>query len=46
MADKIIRNVDGDTWRRFTGFCKMKGILVGEELTKILKEYLKNAKSE
>ena len=41
MADKIIRNVDGEVWRKFTGSCKMKGIIVGEELTKILKRYLK-----
>ncbi len=41
MANKIIRNIDGEIWRKFTGFCKMKGVIVGEELTKILERYLK-----
>jgi len=42
MAEKLIKNVDNDMWRKFTGHCKMKNVLVGEELTKILRGYLKN----
>ncbi len=37
--DKIIRNVNANTWRRFTGICKAKNVMVGDELSKILKKY-------
>lgn len=42
MADKIIREVDSEVWRKFTGYCKMKGVLVGNKLTEILERFLKN----
>lgn len=40
MGTKLIKNIDDEVWRQFTGFCKMQNILVGKELTKILKKYL------
>lgn len=41
MADKIIRDVDHQTWRKFTGWCKMNGTKSGNKLTEILKSFLK-----
>ena len=42
MATKLIENLDENTWREFAGYCKAKGITIGEHLTTILKDYLKN----
>lgn len=42
MAAKLIKDIDDDAWRRFTGYCKIKGVKVGKELEKLLQEYLKN----
>ena len=41
MANKLIKNIDEEVWRKFTGYCKIKNQKVGDQLTKILKEYLK-----
>jgi hypothetical protein len=41
LADEKIDNVGGDTWTRFTGYCRMNRVLVGEKLTKILKDFMK-----
>ena len=41
MADKIIRDVDHQTWTRFTGWCKMNSVKSGTKLTEILKKFLK-----
>ena len=41
MANKLIRGIDEDTWRKFTGLCKMEAVSPGDELTKILKAYIK-----
>ena len=38
--DKVIRQTDHETWRRFAGHCKMKGIKIGDAIAKILKKYL------
>ena len=42
MADKIVRDLDNITWTKFTGYCRAKSLRVGEELSRILKEYLKD----
>lgn len=39
--NKIIKRMDDDVWRRFTGYCKIKGVQVNEELKLILEKYLK-----
>jgi len=41
LANKIIEKVGDETWTRFTGYCRMNRILVGEKLTEILKDFLK-----
>ena len=41
MADKIIRDIDDDTWTRFTGWCKMNKVKVGHKLNEILDSFLK-----
>ena len=38
--DKNIRDVDEKVWLEFGGYCKSKGKKMGEELTKILKDFL------
>jgi hypothetical protein len=38
--NKIIKGMDDETWRRFTGYCKIKGKSVSEELRQILEKYL------
>ena len=40
MANKLVENIDDDTWTKFAGFCKMKGLKVGEALNDIIKCYL------
>lgn len=40
MATKIIRNIDEEVWRKFTGYCKIKDKKVGELLTEVLYKYL------
>ena len=39
---RLVDNVDPETWRRFTGLCKMRGIIVGRMLTKVLDSYLED----
>jgi hypothetical protein len=39
--NKIIKGMDDDIWRRFTGYCKIKGIAVSDELKLILEKYIK-----
>lgn len=47
MATKLIENIDDDIWRTFAGICKIKNTTIGEELSKVLKEYNgKNVKTE
>ncbi len=36
MATKSIENLDDLVWRTFVAHCKIKDVLIGEELTKIL----------
>ena len=42
MPNKLIKNMDNEIWRKFTGYCKIKNIRVGILLNQILKNYLKN----
>ncbi|MBU3913566.1 MAG: hypothetical protein KKB21_04560 [Nanoarchaeota archaeon] len=42
MGHKLIKDIDEETWRRFTGYCKAKGKRVSEALKEILDSYLKN----
>jgi hypothetical protein len=42
MATKLLKNIDEDVWRKFTGICKMKNNIVGQELSQILKKYINN----
>lgn len=42
MSNKLIKNVDEETWRKFAGYCKVKGEKVGKKLSEILNDYLKN----
>lgn len=41
MATKLIREVNENTWRKFAGYCKIKNKKVGELLSEILENYLK-----
>ncbi len=42
MGNKLIKDLDEETWRKFTGYCKAKGERVGKKLSEILKVYLKD----
>jgi len=42
MANKLIKDVDEEIWRKFAGYCKAKGEKVGKKLSQILEDYLKN----
>ena len=42
MGNKLIKGVDEEIWRKFTGHCKAKGRRVSEMLNEILSDYLKN----
>ena len=42
MATKIVKNVDHELWTKFACSCKIKKVKVGNQLNKILEEYLKN----
>ncbi len=36
MVTKSIENLDDLVWRKFVAYCKIKNVLIGEELTRIL----------
>lgn len=42
MATKLIKEIDDKIWREFAGYCKAKGEKVGEKLSHVLKDYLKD----
>lgn len=43
MGDtKLVKGLDEEIWRKFTGYCKAKNKKVGEMLSEILKQFLKN----
>ena len=41
MTNKLIKDMDEETWRRFIAFCKLKNIKVNDQLKEILEEFLK-----
>lgn len=41
MRIQSIRDVDKEIWKKFTAYCKLKDVKVGDELSKILEENLK-----
>lgn len=41
MKHKLIKDIDEETWNKFVAYCKLKGVKVGNELDKILKDHLK-----
>lgn len=40
MTNKLIKDMDEGTWRRFVAFCKLKDINVNEQLKETLEEFL------
>lgn len=44
MGTKLVKNVDDDIWRKFTGKCKMDNERVGVKISKVLENYLKEGK--
>jgi len=38
---QTVKDVNPEIWRRFAGLCKIKGIKIGNELTKVLEDYVK-----
>ena len=40
MTNKLIKDMDEETWRRFIAFCKLKDIKVNDQLKDILEEFL------
>lgn len=41
MKNKLIKDINEKTWRKFIAYCKLKDVKAGKELDKILKDYLK-----
>ena len=41
MTNKLIKDMDETTWRRFIAFCKLKDIKVNDQLKEILEIFLK-----
>jgi len=39
---KLVENIDDSTWIMFTGYCKIKQKKVGDLLSEVLEEYLKD----
>ena len=42
MGNKLVKDIDEEAWREFTGYCKAKGEKVGKKLSQVLKDYLKD----
>ncbi len=40
MSNKLIKDMDEETWRRFIAFCKLKNIKANDQLKEILEEFL------
>ena len=40
MTNKLIKDMDEETWRRFIAFCKLKNVKVNDQLKEILEEFL------
>jgi hypothetical protein len=41
MKNKLIKDINEETWRKFVAYCKIKNIKVGEELNNVLKDHIK-----
>ena len=41
MKNKLIKDINENIWRKFTAYCKLKGVKVGDELNNLLKDHLK-----
>ena len=41
MGNKLIKDIDEATWRKFVAYCKIKGVNVGTELANVIDYYLK-----
>ena len=41
MKNKLVKDIDEETWRKFVAFCKLKNVNVGKELNHVLNNYLK-----
>ncbi|MFC1769286.1 hypothetical protein ACFLZX_06000 [Nanoarchaeota archaeon] len=39
-SSKLVKEIDEATWRKFVAYCIIKNVKVGDELTKILKNFL------
>ena len=46
MTNKLIRDIDDDLWRKFVGYCKIKGTTVSAELSTVLEDHLKHKLKE
>jgi len=40
MSNKLIKDMDEETWRRFIAFCKLKNTKASEQLKEILEEFI------
>lgn len=40
MANKLIKDMDDEVWRRFVAFCKIKDVNVNVQLKDLLDEFL------
>ena len=40
MQNKLIKDIDEEIWRKFVAYCKLKNTKVGDEVNKVLKEFL------
>ncbi|MBW2995825.1 hypothetical protein KY332_00835 [Candidatus Woesearchaeota archaeon] len=40
MTNKLIKDMDEETWRRFIAFCKLKNIKANDQLKEILEIFL------
>lgn len=46
MTNKLIKDMDEETWRRFIAYCKLKDIKVNEQLKDILDLFLEKELSK
>ena len=46
MANKLIKDMDEETWRRFIAFCKIKNVKVNDQVKEILEDFLKKNLSQ
>ena len=42
MGNKLVKDLDEETWRKFAGYSKSKGKKIGEMLSKLLEDFLKD----